>query len=523
MAGTARPRRSTLRSPLTLVALGAGALYLLTLARWHTWDAIAYTARAYGNPLLSERFLSTSFFHPHHLLYLTLARGFLWLSKVLIPHSPDPFFPLQLMSVLFGASSVFLVGYIVLQRTGSTVRACVLAAMFALSQAVWRFSTEVEVMLPALFFCLCAVAMVARRAVRRPNLPALALLTAIAILIHQIAFLFFLAMMISLLSSRTAEESSVRSMVHYGGSVTLVVVIAYLAGAMLSGHLHSPSDLIDWILFAASRHTLYPGGMVASLWVGLRGFLHAIVTGYGASQLVSGHVSLEILVFAAALLIVLVGMLFSVSWIGRSIRSLLRSSPSWVVLHTVWFGITALFIVWLQPFNIEFWIYCLPALILLLAESDVHLPRWLTTRRWRKAAVAYVFLLSLGWLNFRDAIASHMEKGNAEYSAALELVERNMEAGDLILRDSSEWDTFGSIAIPFFSGVDELGSSYDEELLLQRVQATLTGGGRVFVTEAGLNPALRSGLRARHWQIVPRWLEERRFYEVEEAESETSE
>jgi hypothetical protein len=49
-------------------------LYGATEVRCHSWDEIAYTARAVDHPLLSDRLLSTQYLHPHHLLYVPWAK-----------------------------------------------------------------------------------------------------------------------------------------------------------------------------------------------------------------------------------------------------------------------------------------------------------------------------------------------------------------------------------------------------------------------------------------------------------------
>src|SRR6267378_8348812 len=103
-------------------AWGMGAafaiLWWLSRSRVHGWDAVSYAARAADHPLLSERYLSTRLLHPHHLLYLPLARIVVAAANALSggTHAAlsaadhDPFAPLQFLSAAGAGLVVALVG-----------------------------------------------------------------------------------------------------------------------------------------------------------------------------------------------------------------------------------------------------------------------------------------------------------------------------------------------------------------------------------------------------------------------------
>ena len=136
MTPQTRPAPGT-RSYRSLFALGALFLagYALTLSRAHDWDSLAYAARIAGDPLLSEKYLSTRFFHPHHLLYGVFGSP---TRALLVPLGlgRDPLLPLQVADCVLGAGCAVLVGALVQAATGRTARAILVAAAAGLSNAV---------------------------------------------------------------------------------------------------------------------------------------------------------------------------------------------------------------------------------------------------------------------------------------------------------------------------------------------------------------------------------------------------
>ena len=147
------PPASEVLFGLALAAVSAAflAVYLLTRAQVHGWDSLAYAARAAGDPLLSEKFLSTRYFHPHHLLYVPFAQG----CRAALGWLPgaDLLAPLQWANSLLGAGCVLLAGLIVRALGGGPGRALFAAAAVGFANGVWTYATAVEVMIPALF-CL---------------------------------------------------------------------------------------------------------------------------------------------------------------------------------------------------------------------------------------------------------------------------------------------------------------------------------------------------------------------------------
>src|SRR5262249_43155235 len=137
-------------------------VYLLTLHHAHGWDSIAYTARSVADPLLSERYLSSRLFHPHHLLYVPLLLPAQGLAALLrgapfaAPAGEAAFTAPMVRNALLGGLSAGLAGALAARLGASPRRAFAVALAVGVSNAVWRYATEVEVMVPALCALLAA-------------------------------------------------------------------------------------------------------------------------------------------------------------------------------------------------------------------------------------------------------------------------------------------------------------------------------------------------------------------------------
>lgn len=359
----------------SVVGTAALLLYAATatpnLALAH--DAAGYLVTIERGPLLD-------LFHPHHLLYaptaaawLALLNGLGWTGSAAVA--------VGLLNSVAGAACVAL-GVAVLRRVGVAAATAVAAAAAAgLSFGLWFYSACLEIYAIPLAFLLAAL-FVAMGPPARHQAAAVGVLHGAAMAFHQVHVLFGVVVLAVLWAG--PADGRWRATVRYLAAGAIVVVAAY--GAVLAAVVRPSSFADAWHWF-----TLYAqeGGYIAPLAAGtvakaVVGATRAVVGGHFAfglapvrslieaafpdkvlvdeTYLVRGlptALSIGLLALAAAIEALRVG-LTAIALRQRAERTTLRRAL------LVWIGVYALFFLFWDPFNVEFWIPQTTALWLLL-------------------------------------------------------------------------------------------------------------------------------------------------------------
>lgn len=478
-----------LRSGHCVILIATLTLYGSTLARNHTWDAIAYTATVHGDPVLSERYLSTSFFHPHHLLFNSLAWLFVRGSAPLLGDNVSPFLPLQIMNALFGSLCALLMYLLCCRRFSNRLTALFLAGSFAISNSIWLFSTEVEVMLPALFFLLLSIYVLTLPSPHAATVVFAAVLAALSVLMHQItgfgcvALVFYL----TLLGRRGVIQRNAPLV--FTLVLILIVGCTYVTVTLVVLSDFSVPVLVDWMTEVSDRSAFGKTSRAELALSGTRGLVNAFLSPFGPAELrVSGLSLFSVSLLLATFAILLAGVTLCIRFLFRA-RSLLGEGDPWAHFLLLWIVLTSVFIIWFQPTNVEYWLYCVPPILLLVGES-AH--RW-GTRRAVKVLTLGV-LVSMGVINLSTSIRPRMDETNAEYHTLVTSVEENMTPGDVIIAGLLDHGGFLGIellAIPFYTGVDVVMLSAAE--VPGFVETMIEEGRDVFLREViqhTLTPAL---------------------------------
>ena len=426
---------------------GAFLLYLATWMRVQPWDSIAYTARALGNPLLSERFLSTAWFHPHHLLYVPLAALF---GHVLPPGDAGPlasFAPLLLLSSLAGAGCVGLAGWIAHRATGRRSTAVFAAAALALTNAVWIYSTIVEVMMPALCFLLLGVALAFGRSHRHAVAAGLAI--GLAVLLHQIVVLFAVALTLALALPARGALRRPGSARRFAAAWIALAVGVYAWAAVAHQGLRSPVEIARWTLAAGERSESSRLSLAGMAWQSARTLCEALITQTPVARRADPAAWPWMLAITLVLAVLAGGMVLA--WRRRNAAG---SSPdAGVALRGLAWGAlaTAAFIAWFQPRTLDYWVYVVACLMLLAGIGAMGS----RGAGGRVGALAWPALVLLGGVNFGYRALPALDPENAPYADLLRFSAGRLRAGDCLWigpRDASLEDAL--VALPFFAQVD---------------------------------------------------------------------
>ena len=507
------------RRPLAeaLVAAGLCALYLVTRSRIHTWDALAYAARAAGDPLLADRYFSTRLFHPHHLLHAPLA---LAAHRALAPLglARDPVLPLQILSALAGTLAAWLAGRLAVRLGASEARALLVTAAVGLSNAVWRFSTEALVMVPSLA-CLMLSAWLAAGTRTRARWLASGVALAGALLIHQSAAVFAAGASLALLAAVRGGRARAGAALAFTLGWAVPAALAYLAvGRIETGSL-SPAALARWMTTAGSRATSTHLPLAAVLRETASGLAESWVTlaplralrAAGAATPGAGLGALAAVIGLGGLA---AAALASLGSLGRAARA---GDPV-VAALIAGAAANAALVAAFQPWNHAYWVFVPALAVTLIAASLPPLSR--RASRAVPLVIAAVALVNL----FARALPA-TDPARAPYADLVAFAGRHLRPGDrLVSGGVTSPIAEGIIAFPYFARVPVVlaptpGNAEEAARFARLANEALAAGSgaRVFVTADALAPLL-----AARPDVVPRPIGTLRgmtIYRVDRAEA----
>ena len=323
------------------IFLGMLLLYLTTLTRTHTFDALSYVTSVELKPW-------RELFHPHHLAYGPLGMVALAAGKAL-GYGGGAALPMQIVNATAGALGVALFFAIVRRVTRQTVLALAAAMLLGGAYAYWYYAVEIEVYTVATLFLLICLDLLIRQIEEpsRHRMFMIGLAQGGAILFHQTNVLFSTPLAVALLAlpERTGGwRQGLRGWWLYLLALALAVSLPYLfVGVIVSG-FRTWHDFVAWSTSYASVG-LWGGSITARKWADLGAGLADTLAQPGG----------------AVLWLLLAGLVLA------RFRDLLQASRALVGALVTWLLAYGAFFLWWEPHNIEFWIASLPAALLLVA------------------------------------------------------------------------------------------------------------------------------------------------------------
>lgn len=215
------------------------AVYLLLPTRNYYWDGVAFAINVEKQLPLRDTL------HPNHLIY-TAAYVWLYHASLAIGLTVRALFLMQFVNSLLAGASVALVYRALRRRAIRTEGAIAGALAFAFAATWWKFSTDADAYIPAIFLLLCANDLLETR--RSVILAALA--HAAAMLFHELAFLF---LPIALWRVKEPKQRLCYAACSLGPtSIAYVLAYRVVCGRFRAGGLagwamaHSPDSSFSW-------------------------------------------------------------------------------------------------------------------------------------------------------------------------------------------------------------------------------------------------------------------------------------
>ena len=406
------------------------ALYLLTPNRQYQFDALDYATAAKTG---------THLFHPHHVLY----NAFGWLICRLVPG--EPLRILATVNAIFTVAAAVLLARVVGRATGSTGLGRAAAVGYALTHGAWYMATAVEVYPISIFGEMVALTAVLETPARRAGRPPAAadepvrgaslcwilvagLGSAVGMLFHQTALFSVPAIAWIVWQRQGLSRALVYLAVAGLATGGVYVAIAAHEGA------HSLTDLLRWL--TAYAHTAqfstgtWGGGLnpmkMAGAALGIVGtfvFPSFVWNIQPFSGFRPGAAEITPLALSAAAVVLFVTLMLRARKGGPAPtedKPLRRALALWWVSHAV-------FTVWWESVNFEFWLMALAPFVFWLALRLKPVVRENKRRAWLALALfgagnlAITFIPDTlrshnGWLSIVELVDAHGRDGDIVYS-----------------------------------------------------------------------------------------------------------
>jgi hypothetical protein len=215
------------------------AVYLLLPTRNYYWDGVAFAINVEKQLPLRDTL------HPNHLIY-TAAHVWLYRAALSIGIETRALFLMQFVNSLLAGASVALIYRALRRRATLTEGAIAGALVFAFAATWWRFATDADAYIPAIFLLLCANDLLETRR----NLVLAGLTHAAAMLFHELAILFLPVALWRLKEPKKAASYAVCSLGPTGIAYVLAyrVVCGQFRTAGMAGWVmaHSPDASFSW-------------------------------------------------------------------------------------------------------------------------------------------------------------------------------------------------------------------------------------------------------------------------------------
>ncbi len=458
--------------------VGALFLYLPTLTRVHTFDALSYVTSVERKPW-------TELFHPHHLAYGPLGALVLALGRAL-GYDGGAALPMQLVNAIAGALGVALFYVTARAATGRTDAALPVALLLGGSYAFWYYAVEIEVYTVATLFLIICLALIIRPLPwnARRSL-ALGVAQGGAVLFHQTNVLFCVPVaVIALADLRVAKD--VRAFAGrwgaYAIALALVTALPYLYVMLIVSNFRTIDAMLAWLTEYA--RTGWWGGplttnTVVSLGTGLSDTL---------AQPGGGWFYLALGVAAA--------------WAGgQRFRQGISSAeqpgtpaPSmpWAAL-IAWLATYGAFFAWWEPDNIEFWIASLPPACLIFARALAQARRWSMPIWASLGIVGTVVSVNYGSIAQRGNPTTDLQRLIARELAAhstpadLLIVPDGLQ--ELYLPHYEQRENFVSLNQALFDSAGSWEAACS--VLRNRIATTQRAGAAIIIADEALHPPQR--------------------------------
>jgi len=359
---------STTRWLVILVFAVTLIVYLSLPTRIYYGDGIGFAddiESAHADPAL--------LFQANHLLYDSVGYAVWTVVRIINPHA-RALNVLQGIDSVFGAASAALLCYILFELFKSPYIAVWLSFGFAFSATWWKYSTDADSYVSSTFFLIASLLFLLPSRKSKPA--TLALTHTAAMLLHQLALLFFPACLIGLWYQTRDYPLKKRLAIlgQYAILASFITIAAYAFAFHFSHGTLDPGKMASWVS-SHSYNSAFSFEIGRNLVTSVAGNVKLFVG--GRIRFIRETWGLFIAVSAVAAFGFFAVLIWRLKQSG--VPPLRRPSVKFALLIricVVWITVYVVFLVFWLPQNTFYRLFYLPALILLagtfLASSKTH-------------------------------------------------------------------------------------------------------------------------------------------------------
>ena len=469
----------SLRSKTLIIVISLALLYLATLTADYYLDGITFALQI-EKVARMERGASL-LFHQNHLLYNGL--GY---ALYCLPRATDlpirALYVLQITNALAGAAAIGVFFRMAERATRSRYAAVIASAALAFSAVWWKLATDANAyVVSILLILICASTLLSAR----PRWLLAGLLLAGAMLVHQLASLFYPAALVAVFTNQSIDKkwpfAAKLSAIAWGTTIT-----AYTLCASLLHDIKDPLAVVKWAMSNPSgvSPSLNPLRGLALL---PRGNLDMIVGHSLALYRSQGGWGEKFFALAALVTAIffLIMFLRKVKMAGF-FRNVLTVAPQarerWQAVAPMiitWIGAYLIFLLFWEPWQALYRAFYLPplALALGLALSNYHNATGVLPKGTAALAVATLALFNLAFF-----ISPHMRTTANPHVAAARHANQMWSSKTVIYyTDRNEADT----AFEYFNDQTEWRrlSSKAQDQLDDEIRRAASQGGQVWLNK----------------------------------------
>ena len=335
------------------------AVYATFRTQNYYWDGILSALTIEQN-----EGINIGLFNPNHLFGQLLGWILYWPLHAVWP-GVRAHFILTMVSTVSSVLSCYVLFRILQRFLHNEYYSGCLTLLFAFSATWWKFSTDANVYVPSTFLLLCAAERLTDRP-QRENHIAAGLLHAGSMLLHQIAILFYPAVLVAICMTRSSSRERLRGVLTYTAAAGIPVGIAYSWVWLSFVRGGYQGTLWKWITSNGPEEWAF-ASIGANSWQTLRSMARLFFG--GRMSLALGHIDVRVFAILVMALVALIAMLLIALFVTlrqwfrdeELVEVLSREAKAFIL---VWLGVFSLFqFFWLTQFP-YYRMFSLPACVL---------------------------------------------------------------------------------------------------------------------------------------------------------------
>jgi hypothetical protein len=394
-----------LRTTTLIITISFSLLYLATLTADYYWDGITFALQV--EKVASMERGASLLFHQNHLLYNAL--GYLAYDLVRVLSFPTrALYIFQIINVFAGAAAIGIFFRLANNLSASRYAAVISSGALAFAAVWWKLATDANAyVISILLVLICAGTLLSTR----PRWLLAALALAGAMLVHQLASLFYLAALVAVITNPSIERKW-KFAAKFSALAWGTTIAAYYLCASLAHDIKGPLAVVKWAVSNPSGVSpsanplhglaLLPRGNL-DMFIGHSFALYGSQGGwveklFAMAALVSALSCAMIFVRKAKFAEFLRGWFTA----GPQARALWKASAPTLV---TWIGTYIVFLSFWEPWQVLYRAFYLPPLFLALALLVSHYHNATRTSPTGAAAIA---VATLAFFNLAFFIVPHM-------------------------------------------------------------------------------------------------------------------